>query len=57
MVEVGLGADLVRLDGGAMCSYGFSCDYALQVTHIVRGSGRVQVIRIDGWRVLNNEMI
>lgn len=57
MVEVGLGADLVRLDGGAMCSYGFSCDYALQVTYIVRGSGRVQVIRIDGWRVLNNEMI
>lgn len=33
--EVGLGADLVRLDGSAMCSPGFSCDSALQVTHIV----------------------
>jgi hypothetical protein len=28
---VGLGADLVRLHGGAMCSPGFSCDSAYQV--------------------------
>ncbi|KAL0386095.1 UNVERIFIED_CONTAM: hypothetical protein Sradi_3003800 [Sesamum radiatum] len=28
--EVGLGADLVRLNGKAMCSPGFSCDSALQ---------------------------
>ncbi|KHN33417.1 Glutelin type-A 1 [Glycine soja] len=48
--EVGLGADLVRLDGNAMCSPGFSCD--LQVTYIVRGSGRVQVVGVDGRRVL-----
>ncbi|KAB1226046.1 11S globulin subunit beta [Morella rubra] len=44
--EVGLGADLVRLDGSAMCSPGFSCDSALQVTYIVRGSGRVQVVGV-----------
>ncbi|KAH6755356.1 RmlC-like cupins superfamily protein [Perilla frutescens var. hirtella] len=50
--EVGLGADLVRLDGKAMCSPGFSCDSALQVTYIVRGSGRVQVVGVDGKRVL-----
>ncbi|KAL1345369.1 hypothetical protein HN51_019118 [Arachis hypogaea] len=50
--EVGLGADLVRLDGSAMCSPGFSCDSALQVTYIVRGSGRVQVVGVDGKRVL-----
>ncbi|GAB4824355.1 hypothetical protein Ancab_007243 [Ancistrocladus abbreviatus] len=50
--EVGLGADLVRLDGRAMCSPGFSCDSALQVTFIVRGSGRVQVVGVDGRRVL-----
>lgn len=50
--EVGLGADLVRLDGSAMCSPGFSCDSALQVTYIVRGSGRVQVVGPDGKRVL-----
>lgn len=52
VAEVGLGADLVRLDGGAMCSPGFSCDSALQVTYIVRGSGRVQVVGVDGKRVL-----
>lgn len=50
--EVGLGADLVRLDGSAMCSPGFSCDSALQVTYVVRGSGRVQVVGVDGKRVL-----
>ncbi|KAL2332097.1 hypothetical protein Fmac_019678 [Flemingia macrophylla] len=50
--EVGLGADLVRLDGRAMCSPGFSCDSALQVTYIVKGSGRVQVVGVDGRRVL-----
>ncbi|KAL0413446.1 UNVERIFIED_CONTAM: Glutelin type-A 1 [Sesamum radiatum] len=46
--EVGLGADLVRLNGKAMCSPGFSCDSALQVTYIVRGSGRVQIADPDG---------
>jgi quercetin dioxygenase-like cupin family protein len=50
--EVGLGADLVRIDGHSMCSPGFSCDSAYQVTYIVRGSGRVQVVGIDGTRVL-----
>ncbi|EPS71940.1 hypothetical protein M569_02815, partial [Genlisea aurea] len=50
--EVGLGADLVRLEGSAMCSPGFSCDSALQVTYVVRGGGRVQVVGVDGKRVL-----
>ncbi|OMO67656.1 11-S seed storage protein, plant [Corchorus capsularis] len=50
--QVGLGADLVRLEGNAMCSPGFSCDSALQVTYIVRGSGRLQVVGVDGKRVL-----
>ncbi|KAF8395060.1 hypothetical protein HHK36_018999 [Tetracentron sinense] len=54
--EVGLGADLVRLDGNAMCSPGFSCDSALQVTYIVKGSGRVQVVGIDGRRVLETTL-
>jgi hypothetical protein len=50
--EVGLGADLVRIDARSMCSPGFSCDLAYQVTYIVRGSGRVHVVGIDGKRVL-----
>lgn len=54
--EVGLGADLVRLNGSAMCSPGFSCDSALQVTYIVRGSGRVQVVGPDGKRVLETHI-
>ncbi|KAJ6678382.1 hypothetical protein OIU85_008917 [Salix viminalis] len=52
VAEVGLGADLVKLDGGAMCSPGFSCDSALQVTYIVSGGGRVQIVGVDGQRVL-----
>ncbi|KAF5954155.1 hypothetical protein HYC85_007011 [Camellia sinensis] len=39
-----------------MCSPGFSCDSALQVTYIVRGSGRVQVVGIDGKRVLETTL-
>ncbi|XP_021720934.1 11S globulin seed storage protein 2-like [Chenopodium quinoa] len=54
--EVGLGADLVRLNGKAMCSPGFSCDSAYQVTYIVRGSGRVQVVGVDGKRVLETRI-
>ncbi|XP_037418743.1 11S globulin seed storage protein 2-like [Triticum dicoccoides] len=50
--DVGLGSDLVRIDGKSMCSPGFSCDSAYQVTYIVRGGGRVQVVGIDGTRVL-----
>ncbi|KAF3341089.1 11S globulin seed storage protein 2-like protein [Carex littledalei] len=53
---VGLGADLVKLCGGAMCSPGFSCDSAYQVTYVVKGSGRVQVVGIDGKRVLETRV-
>lgn len=54
--EVGLGADLVRIDGKSMCSPGFSCDSAYQVTYIVRGSGRVQVVGVDGKRLLETRV-
>ncbi|KAK4369452.1 hypothetical protein RND71_013244 [Anisodus tanguticus] len=54
--QVGLGADLVRLNGSAMCSPSFLCDSALQVTYIVRGSGRVQVVGVDGKRVLETHI-
>ncbi|KAJ1692332.1 hypothetical protein LUZ63_009030 [Rhynchospora breviuscula] len=54
--SVGLGADLVRLHGGAMCSPGFSSDSAYQVTYVVRGSGRVQVVGVDGKRVLETKV-
>ncbi|XP_042489323.1 glutelin type-D 1-like [Macadamia integrifolia] len=54
--EVGLGADLVRIDRHSMCSPGFSCDAAFQVTYVVRGSGRVQVVGVDGRRVLETTL-
>ncbi|KAF6156025.1 hypothetical protein GIB67_035382 [Kingdonia uniflora] len=54
--EVGLGADLARLDGSVMCSPGFSCDSAYQVTYIMRGSSRVRVVGVDGHRVLDTTL-
>lgn len=54
--QIGLGADLVKLDPAAMCSPGFSSDSAFQVTYIARGHGRVQVVGIDGERVLEVEV-
>ncbi|PON36423.1 11-S seed storage protein [Parasponia andersonii] len=54
--EIGLGADLVRLDGSAICSPRFSYDSALQVTYVVRGSLRVQVVGVDGRKVLETKI-
>lgn len=54
--EVGLGADLVKIEGHSMCSPGFSCDSAFQVTYIIRGSGRVQVVGPNGKRVLETRV-
>ncbi|CAO2824889.1 unnamed protein product [Amaranthus hypochondriacus] len=52
VADCGFGADLVKIYGKSMCSPGFSCDSALQVTYILRGSGRVQIVGVDGKRVL-----
>ncbi|KAK1605467.1 hypothetical protein QYE76_029140 [Lolium multiflorum] len=54
--EVGLGADLVRIDAHSTCSPWFSCDSAYQVTYVVHGSGRVQVVDPDGKRVLETRI-
>ena len=54
--EVGFGADLVRIDSFSMCSPGFSCDSAYQVTYVIRGSGKLQVVGIDGKRVLETHV-
>ena len=51
--QTGLVADLVKLDPRAMSSPGFSSDSALQVTYIVRGTGRVQIVGAQGKRVLD----
>ncbi|GLJ35813.1 hypothetical protein SUGI_0719070 [Cryptomeria japonica] len=54
--EIGLGADLVKIDKDAMCSPGHSSDSAFQVTYITKGSGRVEVVGIDGERLLEFEL-
>lgn len=54
--KIGLSADLVKLDPGAMCSPGFSADAAYQVTYVVRGSGRVQVVNNEGERIIDAEI-
>lgn len=54
--QVGTGADLVRIDAHSMCSPGFSNDSAYQVTYILQGSGRVQVVGVDGKRVLEVQL-
>lgn len=41
---------------GAMCSPGFSADAAYQVTYVVRGSGRVQVVSNEGERIIDAEI-
>ena len=53
-VDIKKGGRVVLLNGSAMCSPGYSCDSALQVTYIVRGSGRIQVVGVDGRRVLES---
>ncbi|CAO2839991.1 unnamed protein product [Amaranthus hypochondriacus] len=56
VADCGFGADLVKIYGNSMCSPGFSCDSALQVTYIVRGSGRVQIVGVNGKRVLETSV-
>lgn len=56
VADCGFGADLVKIYGKSMCSPGFSCDSALQVTYILRGSGRVQIVGVDGKRVLETSV-
>ncbi|RWR92906.1 glutelin type-A 1-like protein [Cinnamomum micranthum f. kanehirae] len=50
--ETGLSAKLVKLDANAMFSPGFSTDSSVQVIYIVRGSGRVEIVGVDGSRAL-----
>ncbi|KAK7301374.1 hypothetical protein RJT34_12237 [Clitoria ternatea] len=52
--EVGLGADLVRLDGKAMCSPRFSCDSTLQVTlsGVMVGFRLLELMAEGFWRLL-----
>eukprot|EP00252_Welwitschia_mirabilis_P009811 TRINITY_DN22688_c0_g1_i1.p1 TRINITY_DN22688_c0_g1~~TRINITY_DN22688_c0_g1_i1.p1 ORF type:complete len:369 (+),score=56.30 TRINITY_DN22688_c0_g1_i1:96-1202(+) len=54
--DINLSADLVRIDAHSMCSPGYSSDSAYQVTYVLKGSGRVQVVGIDGESVLDTQV-
>lgn len=55
--EIGLSGKIVELDSNAMCSPGYSKDAAVQVFYIVRGSGRVEIVGVDGGRVLEAKVV
>uniref|UniRef100_A0A5B7ACU3 Putative glutelin type-A 3 n=1 Tax=Davidia involucrata TaxID=16924 RepID=A0A5B7ACU3_DAVIN len=54
--KIGLSANLVKLDANAMCSPMYTTGSEAQLTYIVRGSGRVQVVGINGERVLETKV-
>ncbi|CBI23806.3 glutelin type-A 3 [Vitis vinifera] len=51
--EVGLSATLVKLDANAMSSPMYAGDSSVQVIYVAKGSGRIQVVGINGERALD----
>jgi quercetin dioxygenase-like cupin family protein len=51
-----LSASLVKLDAEAMRSPSYAADSAVQLIYVVKGSGRVQIVGINGKRVLDVEV-
>ncbi|KAJ9687417.1 hypothetical protein PVL29_016060 [Vitis rotundifolia] len=54
--EVGLSATLVRLDANAMSSPMYAADSSVQVIYVAKGSGRIQVVGINGERALDTKV-
>ncbi|PIA28312.1 hypothetical protein AQUCO_07200161v1 [Aquilegia coerulea] len=54
--QVGLSGNLVTLEKHAMYSPGFFSVSAYQVIHITKGSGHVQIVGLDGKRVLDTKV-
>ncbi|XP_059651127.1 cocosin 1-like [Cornus florida] len=51
--KVGLSANVVKLDANAMSSPMYTTDSSVQLTYIVKGSGRVQIVGINGQGALD----
>ncbi|XP_059653451.1 12S seed storage protein CRD-like [Cornus florida] len=51
--KVGLSANVVKLDADAMSSPMYTTDSSVQLTYIVKGSGRVQIVGINGQGALD----
>ena len=54
--EVGLSATLVKLDANAMSSPMYAADSSVQVIYVAKGSGRIQVVGINGERALDTKV-
>ncbi|KAA8545522.1 hypothetical protein F0562_020306 [Nyssa sinensis] len=56
LTKLGLSASLVKLDANAMCSPMYTTDSEVQLTYIVKGSGKIQIVGINGERVLDTKV-
>ncbi|PSS02867.1 13S globulin basic chain like [Actinidia chinensis var. chinensis] len=54
--QVGLSATLVKLKANEVSSPIYVADSGVRVTYVVKGSGRVQIVGINGERVLDAEV-
>lgn len=55
--ETGLSAKYVELDSNAVCSPAYLKNAAVQMIYVVRGSSRVEIVRVDGRRVLEAKVV
>ena len=51
--EIGLSAQIVKLGANDMVSPFYTTDSAVQITYVVKGSGRIQIVGLNGNRVLD----
>ncbi|XP_065638235.1 11S globulin seed storage protein 2 [Quercus suber] len=51
-----LSAKLVKLDSKAMCSPTYTTDFSVQLIYVVKGTGQIQIVGINGKQVLDTEV-
>ncbi|KAA8545521.1 hypothetical protein F0562_020305 [Nyssa sinensis] len=48
LTKLGVSASLVKLDANAMCSPMYTTDSEVQLTYIVKGSGKIEIVGFNG---------
>ncbi|KAA8545523.1 hypothetical protein F0562_020307 [Nyssa sinensis] len=56
LAKLGLSARLVKLEANAMYSPMYTADSEAQLTYTVKGSGKIQIVGINGERVLDTKV-
>lgn len=54
--QVGLSAASLKLHGNAMLSPMYAADSSVRVIYVAEGSGRIQIVGINGARVLDTKL-